>query len=51
MDPSHVSLIRTEKLTKRFGGFVAVDHVDFVINRNETIGIIGTQWSWKNDLS
>jgi ABC-type branched-subunit amino acid transport system ATPase component len=47
MDRSDLNVIRTEKVTKRFGDFVAVDHVDFVINRNETIGIIGPNGAGK----
>ena len=47
MDRSDLNVIRTEKVTKRFGDFVAVDHVDFAINRNETIGIIGPNGAGK----
>lgn len=47
MEQSHESLIRTENLTKRFGDFVAVDHVDFGIDRNETVGIIGPNGAGK----
>jgi len=47
MDRSDLNVIRTEKVTKRFGDFVAVDHVDFAINRNETIGLIGPNGAGK----
>ena len=41
------NVIQTEKMTKRFGDFVAVDHVDFAIRRDETIGIIGPNGAGK----
>ncbi|HSB07244.1 MAG TPA: ABC transporter ATP-binding protein [Thermodesulfobacteriota bacterium] len=47
MEQSDSNVIKTDKVTKRFGDFVAVDHVDFVINRNETIGIIGPNGAGK----
>ena len=47
MDASDKDVIKTERVTKRFGDFVAVDHVDFSIDRNETIGIIGPNGAGK----
>ena len=47
MEQSDSNVIKTDKVTKRFGDFVAVDQVDFVINRNETIGIIGPNGAGK----
>lgn len=47
MGCSDLNVIRTEKVTKRFGDFLAVDHVDFTIDRNETIGIIGPNGAGK----
>lgn len=47
MERSDVSVIKTENVTKRFGAFVAVDHVDFSIQREETIGIIGPNGAGK----
>jgi branched-chain amino acid transport system ATP-binding protein len=47
MGRSDSNVIKTEGLTKRFGDFVAVDHVDFAVNRNETIGIIGPNGAGK----
>jgi ABC-type branched-subunit amino acid transport system ATPase component len=44
------NVIQTEKMTKRFGDFVAVDRVDFAIRRNETIGIIGPNGAGKTTL-
>ena len=34
--------IKAENLTKRFGNFVAVDHVDFEIRRGEIFGFLGS---------
>ena len=50
MDSSDSIVLKTEKVTKQFGDFVAVDHVDFVINRNETVGIIGPNGAGKTTL-
>ncbi len=47
MDRSDSKVLKTEKVTKQFGDFIAVDHVDFAINRNETIGIIGPNGAGK----
>jgi branched-chain amino acid transport system ATP-binding protein len=47
MESSNVDVIKTEKVTKRFGDFVALDQVDFTIHRNETIGIIGPNGAGK----
>lgn len=47
MDRSDLNVIKTEGLTKRFGDFVAVDHIDFVIHRDETVGIIGPNGAGK----
>jgi branched-chain amino acid transport system ATP-binding protein len=47
MDLSKPSVIKTEKVTKRFGDFVAVDRIDFVIHQDETIGIIGPNGAGK----
>lgn len=42
-----MNVIKTEGVTKRFGDFVAVDHVDFVIDKNETVGLIGPNGAGK----
>jgi branched-chain amino acid transport system ATP-binding protein len=47
MDRSDRNVIQTEGVTKRFGDFVAVDHIDFVIGRDETVGIIGPNGAGK----
>ncbi len=44
---SDLEIIKTEKVTKRLADFVAVDRIDFVIRRDETIGIIGPNGAGK----
>jgi lipooligosaccharide transport system ATP-binding protein len=41
-------LIRAEKLTKRFGSFVAVDGVDFAVERGEAFGFLGPNGAGKS---
>lgn len=43
-------IIRTEKITKRFGDLVAVDRVDYVLGENEIAGIIGSNGAGKTTL-
>src|SRR5688500_9448077 len=43
-----VPLIRAEKLTKRFGSFVAVDGVDFAVERGEAFGFLGPNGAGKS---
>ncbi len=47
MDRSDLNVIKTAGVTKRFGDFVAVDHVDFAIHKDETVGIIGPNGAGK----
>jgi branched-chain amino acid transport system ATP-binding protein len=42
-----MAMLRTEQLTKRFGGLVAVDHVDMIAEPGEIRGIIGPNGSGK----
>lgn len=42
-----MELLKTQKLTMKFGGLVAVNQVDFDIAAGETIGIIGPNGSGK----
>ncbi|MFQ5839896.1 MAG: ABC transporter ATP-binding protein [Candidatus Methylomirabilales bacterium] len=42
-----MSLFRTEGLTIRFGGLVAVDEVNLAVERGETVGLIGPNGSGK----
>ncbi|RPJ04640.1 MAG: ABC transporter ATP-binding protein [Deltaproteobacteria bacterium] len=47
MEKSDLVMIQTEGVTKRFGDFVAVDHVDFGIKAEETVGVIGPNGAGK----
>ncbi len=40
-------IIRTDKVTKRFGGLTAVDSVSYVLRENEVAGIIGSNGAGK----
>jgi len=43
-------LLRTEGLTERFGGLIAVNHVDMHVNKGEIVGIIGPNGAGKTTL-
>ena len=45
MDTEYV--IKTDKLTKRFGEFVAVDHITFSVRRGEIFGFLGANGAGK----
>jgi len=42
-----VEIIKAEKVTKRFGQLVAVDHVSYVLRENEVAGIVGSNGAGK----
>jgi branched-chain amino acid transport system ATP-binding protein len=44
-------LLRTEKLTKSFGGLIAVKSVDLKVNQGEILGIIGPNGAGKTTLT
>ncbi|GAB4469421.1 MAG: ABC transporter ATP-binding protein [Anaerolineales bacterium] len=44
------TIIRTENLTRQFGGLIAVDHLDFEITQGEIRGLIGPNGSGKTTL-
>jgi ABC-type branched-subunit amino acid transport system ATPase component len=44
------TIIKTQDLTKRFGGLVAVDKVNFSVERGEVRGLIGPNGSGKTTL-
>ncbi|MEO5838176.1 MAG: ABC transporter ATP-binding protein [Acidimicrobiales bacterium] len=48
MAPTTEPLIRAEKLTKRFGAFVAVDGIDFAVERGEAFGFLGPNGAGKS---
>ena len=45
-----IELVRGSGLTKRFGGIVANDAVDFVVSKGDLIGLIGPNGSGKTTL-
>jgi branched-chain amino acid transport system ATP-binding protein len=47
MDPS---ILRVERLSKRFGGFIAVDAVSFSVEEGEIAGLIGPNGSGKSTI-
>jgi len=48
-DPER-AVLRTEGVTKRFGGLTAVDDVDVTVNEGEIVGLIGPNGAGKSTL-
>jgi branched-chain amino acid transport system ATP-binding protein len=44
------ALLQVENLGKRFGGFVALDGIDFAVREGERVGLIGPNGSGKSTL-
>ena len=40
-------VIETENLTKKFGSFIAVDHISFVVKEGEIVGFLGANGAGK----
>ncbi len=45
---TRAEIIRTESVTKHFGGLVAVDRMNYVLRENEVAGIIGSNGAGKS---
>ena len=43
-------ILEGKQVTKRFGGLVAVDHVDIALQKNEIVGLIGPNGAGKTTL-
>ena len=43
-------LLEVTGLSKRFGGFVALDGIDLAVNEGERVGLIGPNGSGKSTL-
>lgn len=48
--PTGDAILRTEGVTKRFGGLTAADNVDVEVNRGEIVGLIGPNGAGKSTL-
>ncbi len=49
MDEKHGTLVAAG-IAKRFGAFVAVDNVDFMLKEGEAVGIVGPNGAGKTSL-
>jgi len=44
----HSPILRAAEVTKRFGGFTAIESVDFTLGHRERVGLIGPNGSGKS---
>ncbi|MCL5071466.1 MAG: ATP-binding cassette domain-containing protein [Actinobacteria bacterium] len=44
------SIIEVENLTKKFGNFIAVDHISFTVKRGEVFGLLGPNGAGKSTI-
>ena len=44
------ALLKVEHVTKRFGGLVALDHVDLHVDKGEIVGLIGPNGAGKTTM-
>ncbi len=50
MQRENQSIVEVEKLTKKFGRFIAVDHVSFDIKKGEIFGLLGPNGAGKSTI-
>ena len=41
--------IEIKNLSKIYNDYLAVNKINFQIEKNKTIGLLGTKWMWKNN--
>ncbi|MCL4416778.1 MAG: ATP-binding cassette domain-containing protein [Actinobacteria bacterium] len=44
------SIIEVKNLTKKFGDFIAVDHISFTVKRGEVFGLLGPNGAGKSTI-
>ncbi len=42
-------MLKVNKLTKKFGNLIAVNHADFEVHRGGDCRIDRSKWRWKNN--
>ena len=43
-------MLKVENLTRRYGGFLAVDHVTFSVGKGEIVGLLGHNGAGKTTI-
>src|ERR1700691_2923769 len=49
-EPDHHAILAATEITKRFGGFTAVEDVDLALGADEALGIVGPNGAGKTTL-